>query len=392
MASPLALVPDLASSASTSITDILETARAFANRAARRAAEADATGDFAADLDDLRTSGLLATPLSFDHGGDGLGTEPGRDHALYTVLRQIGCGSLPVGRVYEGHVNAIALIEAYGTDDQRARAAADAHDGHLFAVWNTEVPSEGVRLAPSGDGVQMSGAKTFASGLGAVTRPVVPGTLPDGGRQMVIVPLDRVEADQDAGWWTAAGMRASQSGRCSFWGVTLGRDAMLGEPDDYLREPLFSGGASRFAAVQLGGATALAEAAADHLRMLGRTDNETQQLRLGRAEVALETGALWLAGAARLAEVARAGHASASDVVTYAQGVRSAIEAACLEVMDLVDRAVGARGLLLPSPVERIGRDLRLYLRQPAPDAALAAVGRAAIDRPDRPRGSDVVD
>ena len=33
------------------------------------------------------------------------------------------------------------------------------------------------------------------------------------------------------------------------------------------------------------------------------------------------------------------------------------------------------RGLLQPHPIERIGRDLTLYLRQPAPDAALANAG-----------------
>ena len=370
--------------------DVLAAARAFAGRAAARAARADDTADFAPDLDDLRQSGLLMAPVPRAQGGHGLGTEPGRDHALYALLREIGRGSLPVGRVYEGHVNALVLVDAFGTEAQRARAAADAADGHLFAVWNTEIPSSGVRLTPTlDDGVEMAGAKTFTSGLGSVTRPVVPGTLPDGRRQMVLVPLDAVDTDQDAGWWTARGMRASRSGRCSFQGVTLGRDAVLGGPDDYLCEPLFSGGSSRFAAVQLGGATALAEAAADHLRALGRTDNETQRLRLGRAELALETGALWLAGAARLARAAREGRASDADVVTYAQGVRSAIEAACLDVMDLVDKAVGARGLLPPSPVERVGRDLRLYLRQPAPDATLAAVGQAAVERPRRPRGSD---
>jgi len=36
--------------------------------------------------------------------------------------------------------------------------------------------------------------------------------------------------------------------------------------------------------------------------------------------------------------------------------------------------------LLHPHPIERIGRDLTLYLRQPGPDAALAQVGEAWLD------------
>ena len=366
---------------------LLDTARAVADRAAERAARDDAPGAFPeATFDDLRQSGLLTAPLARAHGGAGLGTEPGTDHALYRVLREMGRGSLPVGRVYEGHVNALLLIDAYGTEDQKARYAADARAGHLFGVWNTEIPRDGVKLYPlAGGGARMAGAKTFASGLGFVTRPFANGALPDGGWQMAVVPVDEVEVEEDPSWWTAEGMRASRSGRCDFSGVELDAHALLGRPGDYLREPHFTGGSVRFAAVQLGGATALVEAAAAHLCQLGRTESETQRLRIGQAEVALETGALWLLGAARLAE-----RGAAEDVVTYAQAARSAIEAVCLDVMRLVDRAVGARGLLPPSPVERVGRDLRLYLRQPAPDAALAAVGEAAFDRPRRAQGSDL--
>ena len=44
------------------------------------------------------------------------------------------------------------------------------------------------------------------------------------------------------------------------------------------------------------------------------------------------------------------------------------------------ERCVGARGLLQPEPFERLHRDLTHYLRQPAPDAVLADVGRFVLD------------
>jgi hypothetical protein len=46
-----------------------------------------------------------------------------------------------------------------------------------------------------------------------------------------------------------------------------------------------------------------------------------------------------------------------------------------MEVMKNAERCVGSRGLLAPEPAERVIRDLRLYLRQPCFDAALAAIG-----------------
>ena len=371
----------------TLTTDWLAVAREASARASARAADDDHPGGFPAEsLRDLHACGLLLAPAERTHGGAGLAGDPAQAHLLYAVLTAIGRGSLPLGRLYEGHVNALALVEAYGTDAQRRRAARDAAEGRLFGVWNTEIPSQGVRLHPlPGGRVRMEGAKTFCSGAGRVDRILTTGALPDGGWQMVVVPTDRVETRAEPETWCAEGMRATASGRVDFSGAVLKPDDVLGAPGDYTREPYFNGGAVRFAAVQLGGAEALAAAAADHLRRLDRTGALVQQLRLGTVAVALETGRLWMLGAARL------GLSGADeDVVAYAQAARTAVERVCLDVLERVDRAVGARGMLPPCAVERVGRDLRLYLRQPNPDGALAAVGAAFLDRHHPGQGSDV--
>ena len=373
---------------------VLAEAEAVARRCAQRAHEADREG---AMLEEefgwLGEAGLLRAPWPRALGGAGLGVDAGTTHALFLLLMAVGRGSLPVGRVYEGHVNALQLVLLYGTAEQRARYAADVRAGAVFAVWNTEA-ADGVRLLPAGRGrYRLEGAKTFASGAPWVDRPFVNGALPDGGWQMCIVPLDAIPERErarriDASWWAAEGMRASASHRVDFTGLEVGGDDLIGEPGDYLREPHFNGGAVRFAAVQLGGAEALFEAGRDHLRRLGRTSDPHQQVRMGEAAVCLESGALWLLGAARMAE-----RADVDDeaLVAYAQMTRTAIEAVCLDVLRLVDRSVGARGLMPPSAAERIGRDLRLYLRQPAPDAVLANAGRYALQTSASPRalGSD---
>ena len=369
---------------------LVQTAADVADRIAETAAARDAARAFPRDaFARLHERGLLTATLPVSLGGVGLG-EAGSRHALYRVLAEIGRGSLPVGRVYEGHVNALDLVMTWGTDRQRGRAADDAHAGHVFGVWNTEA-GDGVRLEPTDDGgAVLRGAKTFCSGAGAVTRAFANGRTPDGGWQMVLVDLDgeddRVEPDS----WPAEGMRASQSGRVSFEGMRVGRDALIGAPGDYTREPDFTGGAVRFAAVHLGGAQALADATGALLRRLGRTECPHQRARAGQTAIALETGALWLLGAARLWEAHAAGRADADAVVAYAQMTRTAMERVCLDTLERVDRSVGARGLLPPMPVERIGRDLRLYLRQPAPDATLDAAGAAALDRPDLAKGSSL--
>ena len=365
----------------------LDAAREVADAAARRAPDVDRPGAFPADdVQALRDAGLLAAPLRPADGGVGLGTERGSLHGLLTVLRTVGRGSLPLGRVYEGHVNALLLVDQYATDGQRQRWAADARAGHLFGVWNTEAPGDGVRYTRDGAAVRVEGAKTFATGCAHVTRPVVPGALGDGW-QMAVLPTDEFETVDQPEAWRAEGMRASMSGRVDFSGAVLGADVLLGAPGDYLREPAFTGGSVRFAAVQLGGADALAEAMAEHLRGLGRTEHPTQRIRMGEVATLVETGALWLLGAARLMDPP-AGTPDPEAVRAYAQMTRTAVEHVCLAVTERSDRAVGARGLGRPGVLERVGRDLRLYLRQPNPDGAVEAAGAYAFSHPDAPVGS----
>ena len=367
--------------------DALDAAHDVSRQAASRAADVDHAGGFPTDdVQALRDAGLLAAPLRTDDGGLGLGSENGSLHALLTVLRTVGRGSLPLGRLYEGHVNALLLIDRYAGDRQRQRWAADARDGHLFGVWNTEAPGDGVRYTRDGDRVRVQGAKTFATGCAHVTRPLVPGALGDGW-QMAVLPTDQFETIDQPETWRAQGMRASMSGRVDFSGADLSADVLLGEPGDYLQEPAFTGGSVRFAAVQLGGADALAHAMGDYLRQLGRTDHPTQQIRGGEVATLVETGALWLLGAALLMDPP-AGTPDPEAVRAYAQMARTAIEHVCLGVMERADRAVGARGLGQPGTLERVGRDLRLYLRQPNPDGAIEAAGAFSFSHPDAPVGS----
>ena len=117
------------------------------------------------------------------------------------------------------------------------------------------------------------------------------------------------------------------------------------------------------------------------LNALGRTDDPHQRARLGEMAWQVESGRLWLDGAARHADVAMSsdGAADAAGAVGYANLMRSAIESIALRVLALAERCVGARGLLRPEPFERLHRDLTHYLRQPAPDAALVDVGRHVL-------------
>ncbi|BCM81957.1 acyl-CoA dehydrogenase family protein [Methylobacterium indicum] len=346
-------------------------ARRIASLSAGRADAQDRDDGFpAADILDLARLGLLAAPVPAEEGGDGLGGEPGAAD-LAEVLRLVGSGSLALGRLYEGHVNALDLVLRYAAPAERRALLADAVSGHLFGVWNTEPPTGGLVLDEDGS---LRGRKTFASGAGRVTRALVTARRP--GRtepEMLVVALDPgTRADLSA--WRAQGMRASATGTVDLTG--LAPLARLGEPDDYHREPHFSGGAWRFAAVQLGGIEAVFEAWRGHLSRTGRGADPHQLARLGEGAIALEGARLFVARAAGLVadETLAPGR-----IVAFVGLTRLAVERAGLEVLGLAQRSVGLQGFLSGHPLERLSRDLATYLRQPAPDRALTAAAATIL-------------
>lgn len=177
-----------------------------------------------------------------------------------------------------------------------ARYAADARAGRLFGVWNTEDPANGVHLDALPNGrYRLRGAKTFASGAGHLARPLISGALPEGqGWQLFVLPADRQVPVLDRSFWRPLGMRATASFRADLTRLEVGPEDLVGPPNAYYQQPAFSGGAIRFAAVQLGGAEAVFEETRAFLQGLGRTQDPYQRQRLGEMAIALESGRHWV--------------------------------------------------------------------------------------------------
>jgi alkylation response protein AidB-like acyl-CoA dehydrogenase len=324
----------------------------------QRAPALDDAASFPADeIAALRDAGALAVPLPIEHGGDALGD----------LLMQLGRGNLSVGRIVEAHVNARHLIARYGTARQKAQVAADLAAGHLFALWVTDPPTNGLRMATTSDGIRLNGGKMFCSAAGFATRAVVTAADERGGSCMLVLPLDigeRVRSLEAP----LQGMRAAVTGVVDFTGCSVAAGARLGAAGDYLREPDFSTGAWRSSAVAAGGLQSITEHAQAQLTAAGRMGDPHQLQRMGMAQIACETSRLWSREVASVAEDPATGPAHA---VAYTGLARIAVETACLEAMTLVQRSLGIAAFRRGNPVERICRDLATYLRQPAPDAVL---------------------
>jgi alkylation response protein AidB-like acyl-CoA dehydrogenase len=339
-------------------------AREVAEKAFARASAYDEDGAYpAADVAALHESGVLTAVLPVRCGGAGLS-----GLCLNEVLQSIGSGSLPLGRLFEGHVNALELVLRYGNHQQVDLLAEEARAGKLFGVWNTD-DANGLRLIHRYGRSWLEGRKVLASGAGHIERPLVTAT-DENGRRMIVLPRIGASDRADLSRWTAQGMRASATGAVDFTGVVIHPIEIVGRDGDYERQPWFSAGAWRFAAVQLGGMERLFDLLRRHLQETNRGRDPHQATRLGQAIMAVETARLWVAEAASTTD-APLGSRAPEQLVAYVNLARLAVESAALDLMQLVQRSVGLQAFMRPNPIERISRDLATYLRQPGPDRAL---------------------
>ena len=340
-----------------------------------RAAAADrGEADLLADLDALRRGGWLEAPLPRAAGGLGWGTEPTGTGACFTALRRLGRVSLPVARLYEGHVNAVALVALYGSGDLRREAFDAVRGGGCLGVWGADAAGDAVGLQVAGEALELVGAKDYASGLGVLSHAVVSARVA-GGTQLLLAPVDDASRGQVENW-QVAGMRATRSGRYRFDGVTLGAGARLGEPDDWFREPHFEGGVWRYCAAHLGAAERLYTETRDGLAARGRAEDPHQQARVVKAAIAVETARLWIERAAHRVQAPGAD----ADAAAVSLLAREVTQDACRDVIRTVEEALGLAAHTF-GPIERTRRDLAAFVCQAAPDAKRARAAEALVAR-----------
>lgn len=336
--------------------------------------------DRAASIDDdvwraFGTAGLGMAPFPAGYGGVGL-CEPSRHGELGTVLRLLGAADLSVARLFEGHVNAIALVCRYGTPAQIADLAESIAAGALSAVWGAD-DKHGLTVADDASGMRLTGRKILASGAGFVTRPLVTVSGP-GGQMLCLLRLERgYGADLTA--WQAQGMRSTATGAVDFTGLRLTQNNFIGTAGDFMRQPDFSGGAWRFCAAHLGAMERLVDLFRAHLVARQRGDDPYQLQRLATSAAAVKTARYWIEDAARRLA---AEDSDSGTVVAFANLTRMVTERSALDVMEMVQRGVGLASFVRPNPIERICRDLSTYLRQPVPDLAMSDGARTLLASP----------
>lgn len=347
-------------------------AASISSRLATLGARYDAAPVFPAEsMKLLVDAGLHRDFAPIESGGGVFDDQLARNLCLMSVLRVVGRADLSVGRLYEGHVNALALFDWYGTSAQKSKLGETLKRGAFYGVWATE-PPPGVRLVSDESTITLQNGKSFATGAGGLAYAVITAQAQHDERQLVVVPADDAQRT-DLSQWRVRGMRATGSGLYDLTGMTVEPSTLLGLPGEYDLEPRFTTGAWRFTAVQLGGIEALL--IETRLAMSGAVRADpVQRAKFADAVAATRTAYLWVR------ECAQRAARDDADGPAFARMTRGIVERAGLDVMELCSRITGTRSAMDGTRIDKIIRDLSLYLRQAGPDHARDQAAIAWLD------------
>jgi alkylation response protein AidB-like acyl-CoA dehydrogenase len=245
----------------------------------------------------------------------------------------------------------------------------------------------GTRLTRTPGGWQLDGSKAFATSASGADWAILLVNLagPGGARHstgsadgllLLACDLSHPSVTVDRSWWDPIGMRATVSHVVRFDQTPIADAAQIGEPGDYLRHGWQTAFIPHYAASFLGAAEAAYLHALRYIHHQDKGGDPYVQQRIGTMAVNIDTARLWLAHVAGLWDRGKQDEARSAGA-----RARHLIEHLAQSVVDNCVRVCGARSLVRPSPVERILRDLSLYVRHDNDDHILATIGRGVLGR-----------
>jgi hypothetical protein len=299
------------------------------------------------------------------------------------LVRRVARADGSVGRILDGHLNAVERLCEQAPEELRERELAAVRAAALRAgVWGADPrPGEGqpavvVRSPGAPAAEALRGTKTFCSGAGGLDRALVLARAPEGGAPLAVwldvAPGGAVEIDTR--WYRSHGLRASASHRVHFHDAPI--LARFGGPGALTAEPWFHRDALRTAASWVGMLDCAVEAAVGQLRARER-GGDLESLAAGRMLAARRTAELWLGEAARAMD-------SGAELGAVSICARAAIFDAAGRALDEAARACGSHPFATGAALDRARRDLEVFMLQHRIDPLLARWGERELARGQR--------
>jgi alkylation response protein AidB-like acyl-CoA dehydrogenase len=345
-----------------------EMARAFATeQLAPHAAEWDEQCWFPVSaLREAAKLGFAGIYVHEDYGGAGLSR---LDAAI--VFEELAAGCTSTAAYISIHNMVAWMIDAFASDEQRARWLPDLMTMERFASYCLTEPGAGsdaaslvTRAVPDGDHYVLNGSKAFISGAGeADVYACMVRTGGEGARGISCVVVERGTAGLSFGAQEKKlGWHSQPTATVMFEDCRVPLGHRIGAEGEGFRIAMqgLDGGRINIAACALGGARACYERARDHMlerRQFGRRLAEFQALQFRLADMAteLEAARLMVYRAASALD-----RAAPDATVACAMAKRFATDVAfkvCNDALQLH----GGYGYIKEYAIERFLRDVRVH-------------------------------
>ncbi len=351
----------------------------------------------AENFDDLFSNGLMMVPVSRKWGGLECAPAYGNVIGLWRMTVEIAQADLSFSRCWEGHNNAMLLLDALGTDEQKERWFTDvAQNGARWAAWSGEpqsrVPGQkrkvGTTLEKVSGGYIVSGNKVFATSAPGANWAILlvsqegPGAARDsrnGENSLMMMACNLSDATVSFGdkWWNPIGMRSTVSYQVNFADTFIPDENVIGEVGQYIRDGFQAYFTPQYAASFFGAASGAFESALMFVRSQGKQSDPFIQQHVAAIQMNLDTLDLWLQDVATKVSGAdkTASRIAGSKLRWLAETLSEDTVKRCVKMC-------GARSLNKPSRLERVYRDLSIYTLHDNADHMLANVGRELLGEP----------
>ena len=332
-----------------------------------------------------------------EYGGLGLGPYRGDVFTLWMMTKEVAKADLSLARCWEGHANSLRAARR----DGHGRAEAALVRGHRGAgreVGGLErratVPrtrrADALRhdVERVAGGYVIEGSKAFCTSAGGARWALllVNTSGPGGARHasseaaetllLVACDLDDPSIRFDGSWWDPDRHALDRELRGALRPHLRAGGESVGRPGEYLREGWQTCFVPHYAASFLGAAEAAYEYGLAHIRAQNKGDDPYVQHHVAKMAMNVETAHLWLRHVASLWE-----RGDYDEARIAGSRARHLVEHLALETVDHCVRACGARALNRPSPMERVLRDLSIYVRHDNDDQVLATIGKSVLGR-----------
>ncbi|VVQ09687.1 acyl-CoA dehydrogenase family protein [Pseudomonas fluorescens] len=284
----------------------------------------------------------------------------GRTLERFQALAEVGGHDLGLCKLYEGHTDALAIIQQLG---------GSPAPGGTWGMWAAEPPQARVHVSSHGRAVALNGRKAWCSGAAVLSHGLLTAWDEQDRQQLVAVALDQTGVSITDQGWHAVGMGATGSVDVLFDGA---RAHVIGDPGDYLQRPGFWQGGIGIAACWYGAAQSIAERLRSHC---AHREEPHALAHLGAVDSALQAAADVLRSSARSIDVAPLDNAE-----LLARRVRAVVEHSAEQVILHVGHALGAGPYCKDRQFARLIADLPVFLRQSHAERDLAALGRQVIN------------